>query len=74
MVFAKEHLTRLFAGAKAIDMDVGATRDELLKMVYAVTDANGMTDGVHIRLMVTRGLKATPYQSPKASVGKARAT
>lgn len=51
-------------------MDVGATRDDLLAMVHAVADANGMTDGVHIRLMVTRGLKATPYQSPSATVGK----
>lgn len=70
VIFAKEHLARLFAGAKAIDMDLGATRAEVLQMVHAVADANGMTDGVHIRLMVTRGLKATPYQSPKASVGQ----
>jgi len=30
-----------------------------------------MTDGVHVRLMVTRGVKATPYQDPRVTVGPA---
>ena len=33
--------------------------------------ANHMTDGVHVRLMVTRGMKSTPYQDPRACVGPA---
>ena len=33
-------------------------------------EANGMTTAVHIRLMVTRGLKSTPYQNPTLTVGR----
>jgi branched-chain amino acid aminotransferase len=40
-----------------------------MRMVYAVVDANGMRDGVHIRLMVTRGLKPTPFQDPRTTIG-----
>jgi branched-chain amino acid aminotransferase len=44
----------------------------LLSMIYTIIDANGMgtSSGVHIRLMVSRGLKSTPYQNPKVTVGK----
>ena len=30
-----------------------------------------MTDGVHVRLMVTRGVKRTPYQDPRVTMGPA---
>ena len=30
-----------------------------------------MTDGVHVRLMVTRGVKRTPYQDPRVTIGPA---
>ena len=30
-----------------------------------------MTEGVHMRLMVTRGMKSTPYQDPRACIGAA---
>jgi hypothetical protein len=41
-------------------------------MIYSIIDANGMgtSSGVHVRLMVSRGLKSTPYQNPKVTVGK----
>ena len=67
--FAKQHLRRLREGAAALDMELGATSQQLLRMVYAVVDANGMRDDVHIRLMVTRGLKPTPYQDPRTTIG-----
>ena len=67
--FLDRHLDRLFEGAKAIAMDIGLSREELSKRLYDTLDANGMTEGVHVRLMVTRGLRSTPYQDPRVVVG-----
>jgi branched-chain amino acid aminotransferase len=69
--FLDRHLDRLFEGAKAIAMDVGLSRDGLTKRLYDTLDANGMDEGVHVRLMVTRGVRATPYQDPRVVVGAA---
>ncbi len=65
IAFLDRHLDRLFEGAKAIAMDIGLTKEALAKRLYETLDANGMSDGVHIRLMVTRGLRSTPYQDPR---------
>jgi branched-chain amino acid aminotransferase len=69
--FLDRHLDRLFEGAKAIAMDVGLSRDELAGRLYETLDANGMDDGVHVRLMVTRGVRSTPYQDPRVVVSPA---
>lgn len=69
LVFIDEHMDRLYEGAKAIDLDIGLTRDELVAAIEDVCRANGMDSGVHIRLVVSRGEKSTPYQSPSANVG-----
>jgi branched-chain amino acid aminotransferase len=69
--FLEQHLDRLFEGAKAIMLDIGLTRDELTAALYGTLRANDMTDGVHVRLMVTRGVKRTPYQDPRVTVGPA---
>ena len=51
---------------------IGLTREELTERIYRTLAANEMTgDGVHIRLMVTRGPKSTPYQDPRLSAGPA---
>ena len=71
VAFWPEHLKRLYAGAKTIDMDIGLTREELTARLMDCLKANGMQDGVHIRLMVTRGIKKTPYQGPRFTIGKA---
>ncbi|MGY6662740.1 MAG: aminotransferase class IV [Glycocaulis sp.] len=71
IVFLDRHLERLYEGARAIDMDIGLTPDELEKRLYETLEANAMHDGVHIRLMVTRGLKRTPYQDPRVNIGPA---
>jgi branched-chain amino acid aminotransferase len=71
VAFLPEHFKRLYAGAKTIDMDIGLTKDELTARLMDCLKANGMTDGVHIRLMVTRGIKKTPYQGPRFTIGKA---
>jgi branched-chain amino acid aminotransferase len=69
--FLDQHLDRLFQGAQAILLDVGLTRDELTAAIYATLAANDMVDGVHVRLMVTRGVKRTPYQDPRVTIGPA---
>ncbi|WP_336922179.1 aminotransferase class IV [Aquipuribacter sp. SD81] len=69
--FLERHLDRLFQGATAIMLDIGMSREELAAALYETLRANGMRDGVHVRLMVTRGLKSTPYQDPRVTVGPA---
>ena len=70
--FLDQHLDRLYEGATAIALDIGLTRDELTAEIYRTLEANEMTgDGIHIRLMVTRGPKSTPYQDPRMSAGPA---
>ncbi len=65
------HLDRLEEGLATLDFALGITREELVERLYACLAANGMTDGVHIRLMVTRGIKSTPYQDPRMTVSPA---
>ena len=67
--YLNAHLRRLFQGARAIDLDIGKSAEELAESVNATIHANQMVDGVHIRLMVTRGLKRTPFQGPSVNVG-----
>ena len=70
--FLDAHLDRLYEGARAIMLDIGLDRAGLTRAIYAVLDANGMHgDGVHVRLMVSRGVKSTPYQDPRVTVGPA---
>ena len=52
-------------------LDVGMSRDALTAAIYDTIRANDMSDGVHIRLMVTRGVKSTPYQDPRMTLGPA---
>ena len=71
-VFLAAHLDRLFEGAKALMLDIGMSRAALTQALYDTLAANAMHgDGVHIRLMVTRGVKRTPYQDPRVTVGPA---
>jgi branched-chain amino acid aminotransferase len=69
--FVETHLDRLFEGAQAILLDVGMTRREVTAAIYETLRANDLVDGVHVRLMVTRGTKATPYQDPRVTIGPA---
>ena len=71
IAFLDRHLDRLFEGAKAIAMDVGLDRSAITARLYETIDANAMVDGGHIRLMVTRGVRSTPYQDPRVVVGGA---
>lgn len=69
--FLDAHLDRLYEGAKAIALDIGMSRGEMKRAIAETLKANGMHDDVHIRLMVTRGIKRTPYQDPRACIGQA---
>ncbi|MGQ0484522.1 MAG: aminotransferase class IV [Hyphomicrobiales bacterium] len=69
--FLRRHIERLYEGAKAIFMDVGVAPPELVRRLFACLAANAMEDGVHIRLMVTRGVRATPYQDPRVVISPA---
>jgi branched-chain amino acid aminotransferase len=71
IVFLDPHLDRLYAGAKSIALDIGLTRDEMKAALRALVDANRMKTGVHIRLMVTRGVKKAVNQDPRNALGKA---
>jgi branched-chain amino acid aminotransferase len=71
LAFLDRHLDRLFEGAKAIAMDIGLSREALTKRLYDTLDANGMSEGVHVRLMVTRGVRSTPYQDPRVVISGA---
>jgi branched-chain amino acid aminotransferase len=70
-LFVDAHLDRLYEGAKAIALDIGMDRAALTAAILDTLRGNGMTDGVHIRLMVTRGIKRTPYQDPRMCIGPA---
>src|SRR5687768_9322262 len=70
-LFLDAHLDRLFEGAKAIALEIGMDRAALARAVDETLAANGMHDGVHVRLMVTRGVKRTPYQDPRVTIGPA---
>ena len=69
LAFMAAHLDRLYSGAKDLAIDIGVSREEMTKLIQKTLDANGMNDHVHIRLIVSRGLKRTPYQHPNANVG-----
>ena len=68
IAFLDQHLDRLYEGAKALDMEMEVSAAELRARLYRLLEKNGMQDGVHIRLMVSRGIKATPYQDPRITI------
>ncbi len=68
LVFEEEHLDRLWTAAATIGMDLKMTKAELMAEVWKTLRANEMTDGVHVRFMVTRGIKKTPSQDPRLTI------
>lgn len=70
LAFLDEHLDRLFAATRVLAIEMVLDRTALTKALYDTVRSNGMTDGVHVRLMVTRGVKRTPNQDPRATVSE----
>lgn len=69
LVFIDTHLDRLFAGAAAIGLDIGMSRQQVIAALDELLTANAMEDGVHLRLMVTRGPKSAANQDPRNALG-----
>ena len=68
LVFMDQHLDRLWQAAATIGMDLKMTKEELTEKVWKTLNANNMTNNVHVRFMVTRGIKKTPSQDPRLTI------
>ena len=68
LVFLDEHLDRLWQGAATIGMNIGMTREALVSAIWQTLHANKMHDHVHVRFMLTRGIKKTPSQDPRLTI------
>ena len=69
LVFIEDHLERLYASAKGISLDISYSKKDIIKEINKVLVKNRMDDNIHIRLVLSRGDKITPYQNPNANVG-----
>jgi len=69
LVFIEDHLDRLYKSAQGISLNISYSKQDLVKEINKVLDKNMMDDNIHIRLVVSRGDKITPYQNPNANVG-----
>jgi branched-chain amino acid aminotransferase len=69
LAFLAQHMYRLRESAKALDMDLGMTDQEIVDAIYETTRANDMETNVHIRLVFSRGIKSTPFQDPRVNIG-----
>ena len=66
-IFLDEHIDRLFEGARAIDLELGLTAEEITTAILETQHANNMSDQAHARVMFTRGVKVKPFQQPALS-------
>jgi len=71
LLFLEQHMDRLYWGAAKIRLDLGLTRPRLVANLKDLLAANGMHDGVHVRVMATRGVKSAPNQDPRNALGPA---
>jgi branched-chain amino acid aminotransferase len=69
LLFLDQHLERLYWGAKKIALEIGLDRSALTHEIRRTLDANGMKDGAHLRVMITRGEKSAPNQDPRNALG-----
>ncbi len=68
LVFLDLHLNRLWQAAATIGMKLNFSREQLKENIWATINANDMHDNVHVRIMVTRGIKKTPSQDPRLTI------
>ena len=69
LIHLEKHLERLYKGAETIQMDIGVSKSEMKSALKKTLKKNKMISDVHIRLIVSRGIKSTPYQHPKVTIG-----
>ena len=60
-----DHLTRLLDSARALRFEPLPDLDEVRRALFATLEANGMRDGAHVRLTLTRGPRLTSGMSPR---------
>ena len=65
--FIDAHLDRLFAPAKAIDLSIGLSCEQIKEALFETQRANNMVSDAHTRVMITRGIKSRPFQHPSLS-------
>ena len=70
LLFLTEHLQRLYDDAKAISLKIHVNKKELTKYLIQTVKKNKMLSDVHIRLIISRGIKSTPYQDPSFTISK----
>ena len=69
LCFLTEHLNRLYDGARKIKIKIPYSKNELTQIIYDLIKKNEMNSDVHIRIIISRGEKITPYQHPSSNVG-----
>ena len=68
LIHLEDHLSRLYHGAKSISMDIPLSKKKIRLAILETIKKNNMETDVHIRLIVSRGIKKTPYQNPKVTI------
>ncbi|MCB4799028.1 aminotransferase class IV [Neotamlana laminarinivorans] len=68
LVFLEDHFERLWQAAATVGMQFPFTQKELEAEVWKVLKINNMYDDVHVRIMITRGIKKTPSQDPRLTI------
>ena len=69
LCFLTEHLNRLYDGAEKIKIKIPYSKNVLTQIIYDLIKKNEMNSDVHIRIIISRGEKITPYQHPSSNVG-----
>jgi len=68
LIHLETHIDRLFVGAKSISMKIHLSKEEIINALWSTLKENNMISDTHIRLIVSRGIKSTPYQHPKVTI------
>ena len=69
-LFLKDHINRLFDDAKMISLKIHLTKKQISKILFDTIKINKMKTDVHLRLIISRGIKSTPYQDPVFTISK----
>ena len=68
LIHLEYHIDRLYDGAKSIAMGIHLSKKEIIEAIWSTLNENNMITDTHIRLIVSRGIKSTPYQHPKVTI------
>ena len=72
LVFIEDHIKRLYSSAKGISLEIPFSKEFIINEIFKTLEKNEMKDDVHIRLVISRGNKITPYQNPNANEGPSK--